>query len=188
MFRKIIDKFKAAAQPDPEREVVYVSGSHGELVVDLETGFVVEYYNSQGYLFDPEPEKSLSRAVLGTDWAYYNISRFDLSVYPREVKPGDYFDILELGYLYTDYNGTVKYEWPEPTAGLTAILSSLLHDYSTSEKSWLSSPKVNTEIHNIVASFQDLLPQCEDYTGELNPPTRTGDNSDEFGGKLLWRK
>lgn len=180
MFRKIIDKFKAAAQPDPKREVVYVSGSHGELVVDLETGFVVEYYNSQGYRFDPEPEKSLSREVLGTDWAYYNISRFDLSVYPKAVEPGDHFDILELGYLYTDHDGNVKYEWPEPDAGLTAILASLLEGYSASE--------VTVEICDIVADFRYRLHQCGDYTGGLNPPTRTGDNSDEFGGRSLLRK
>lgn len=176
MFRKIIDKFKAAAQPDPEREVVYVNGSHGELLVDLETGFVLEYCNGQGYLFEPTPEKSRSQEELEENWAYYNISRFDLSVYPMAVKPGDHFDILELGYLYNEH-GKTKYEYPEPDYGLMAILDSVLPDYVEAE----------TIRRSIVVSFRDRLHLCTDYTGELSPPTQTGDSEDEFGGKSLWR-
>ena len=177
MFRKIIDKFKAAAKPDPEREVVYVSGSHGELKVDLETGFVLEYYNGQGYLFDPSPEKSVPLEELEEDWAYYNISRFDLGVYPSEVKPGDHFDILELGYLYTAKSGQVKYEYPETDYGLLTLLDSVLPALGIGSKTR----------KNIVSHFRDRLHLCKDYIGELSPPTRTGDSEDQFGGTSLWR-
>ena len=180
MFRKIIDKFKAAAKPDPEREVVYVSGSHGELKVDLETGFVLEYYNGQGYLFDPSPEMFLpleELEELEEDWAYYNISRFDLGVYPSKVKPGDHFDILELGYLYTAKSGQVKYEYPETDYGLLTLLESVLPH-------WVGSEKTRKYI---VQHYRDRLYLCKDYIGELSPPTRTGDSEDQFGGTSLWR-
>lgn len=176
MFRKIIDMFKTASEPDAEREVVYVSGSHGELVVDFETGFVLEYFNSSGLLF--EPPKKPKREDLEENWAYYSISRFDLAVYPREVKPGDHFDILELGYIYRDLGSEAKYEWPEPDAGLTAILSSVLNGYASGTV---------TELSDIVSDFRDLLCRCSDYTGELSPPTQTGDHADKFGGKSPWR-
>ncbi len=177
MFRKIIDKFKAAAKPDPEREVVYVSGSHGELKVDLETGFVLEYYNGRGHLFEPNPETSVPHAELEEDWGYYNISRFDLEVYPIEVKPGDHFDILELGYLYTANSGKVKYEYPETDYGLLTLLASLL-------PTWVYSEKARKDI---VYHFRDRLHYCKDYIGELSPPTRTGDSEDQFGGRSLWK-
>lgn len=189
MFRKIIDKFKAAAQPDPARETVYVSGSHGELVVDLETGFVLEYYNSQGYLFDPTVVDHLTHEQLEDSWAYYNIIRFDLSVYPREIKPDNHFDILELGYLYNlairhlgvSYLREIRYEWPEPAAGLAAILSSSLNGYA------LGFSGTERQLSGIVTDFRDLLHRCGDYTGELSPPTKTGDHRDKFGGKSPWR-
>ncbi len=178
MFRKIIDKFKAAAKPDPEREVVYVSGSHGELKVDLETGFVLEYYNGRGHLFEPNPEKSVPLEELEADWGYYNISRFDLAVYPSEVKPGDHFDILELGYLYTASNsGKVKYEYPETDYGLLTLLASVLPH-------WVDSESTRRDI---VLHYRDRLHLCRDYVGELSPPTRTGDSEDQFGGTSLWR-
>ncbi len=175
MFRKIIDMFKTASEPDAELEVVYVSGSHGELVVDFETGFVLEYFNSSGLLF--EPPKKPHREDLEENWAYYSISRFDLAVYPMEVKPGDHFDILELGYIYRDLGSEAKYEYPETCYAMMTVLSGVLDH-------WVDSEKTRRDI---LLHYRDRLHLTQSYTGEISTPTPVKNPEEVFGGFSLWR-